>query len=1052
MVTPAVAAVVVARSPGPWFEDCLAGLATQDYPSLRVLVVDVASSHPVRDRVASMLPDAVVVERHVNDGFGAAANVVLDQVRGAPFLLFLHDDVALQPGAVTTLVTEALRSNAGVCGAKLVDWNDTRLLRHVGASVDKTGVQAPYAEPGELDQEQHDRVRDVFCVSSGVMLVRADLFKAIGGFDPAIDFLGDDLDLCWRAQVAGARVLIVPDAVARHVGALGERRSSDDGRRLLIRHRLRTIGVCYGWLHLVRVMPQAVIISLAELIYALVLGRFRQAGDVIHGWVWNLRRMPSLMGARRRTQRTRRVKDSDIRRLQVRGSARLTAFLRGQIGGDARWSYLAQRGRNWAGEMTGGPQRVVMLVWFLLALLLAVGSRHLITRGIPAIGDFAPFAQPGSLLADFWGGWREIGLGTAGVGPLPSLLLGLGGYAFLGGMGLLRQVLVLGLLPLGAIGCWRLTGPLASRRARLAGSVAYVAAMLPFNAVATGDWRGLLVVSALPWCLLRVARLSRVAPYGAVGGEPGPGVPPRTLAHQVVSLGLLMTVTAAFAPAILLIVPAMAVAVLAGAIVSGSLLPQLRGLFGALAATVLALGLLFPWWLQVRSLDGAWATLVGPQPLHRPEQLGDLIRFQIGPFGSWLLVAGLLVAAVPLLVGRGWRLAWAARAWALVLGGFGSAWAAGRGWFGVDVPDTIVLLAPAALGLAFAAALAVVAYERDVAGRAFGWQQLTGIVAAVAGFVWVLPLVAGSLEGDWDTPDSDWREALGFLDLVDTDEGSFRVAWVGADEILPVAAWPVDDRLSAGTSQDSSGDVRAEFVLADDQGGERVADAVAAGLSGRTSRLGRLLAPLSVRYLVVLQRSAPSFAGGVEQPVGGAVEQALATQLDLRRLSSDPGAFVFENTAWLPRRAMVEGEVPEAGDVATVVGTPTPAGVPVLTERIGVSEQRGRIGQPGEVYAADREADRWSLEVDGIPMDSRPAYGSARLYVVDRAGEAELVFQRPIGLLLTALAQIALLVVVLRIAAAEAGRRRIRRRRRPDPVAAPEPVDRHDDALAEVAT
>ena len=1044
------------RNPGDWFEECLASLAAQDYPSLRVLVVDVASTDPVADRVAEVLPDAVVVPKLVNDGYGAAANLALDKVRGAPFLLFLHDDVALEPDAVSILVTEAIRSNAGVCGAKLVDWSNPRLLRHVGAAVDKTGVQAPFAEPGELDQEQHDRVRDVFCVSTGVMLVRADLFGAIEGFDTEIDFLGDDLDLCWRAQVAGARVLIVPDAVARHLEALAVRRPAEGRRRLLTRHRLRTIGVTYGWLHLVRVLPQAMVISLAEMIYALVLGRFRQVGDLVEGWTWNLRRIRNLMRARRRVQKGRRVKDGDIRRLQVRGSARLTAYLRGQIGGDARWSELARRGRSWAGELRDGPQRLVVLVWFLVAVLLAVGSRHLITRGVPTIGDFADLADPGSMLADFWGGWRETALGSEGVGPLPSLLLGLAGYAVVGATGLLRQVLILGLLPLGAVGCWRLTQPLASRRARLAAAVAYLAVMLPINAVSVGDWRGLLVLAVLPWCLLRVARMSRVAPYGAVGGEAGPGIPSRSFAHQVVALGLLVTVTAAFAPAILLVVPAMALAVLAGAIVSGSFLPQLRGLLGAVLSTALGAALLFPWWLQLRSADGVWSAVVGPQHLGRPEQLSDLVRFQVGPWDSWMVVAGLVVAAVPLLLGRGWRLAWAARAWALILGGYGAAWAAGRGWFGVDVPPTVILLAPAALGLAFAAGLAVVAYEGDVAGRSFGWRQLTGVVAAVAGIVWLLPLVSASLDGEWDTPDTDWHEALGFLDVTDTTEtGSFRVAWVGADEVLPVAAWPVDDRLSTGTSENGSGDVRTEFRLPDDAGGERLADAMEAGISGSTSRLGRLLAPMSVRYVVVLQRSAPSFSDGLDRPVGGSVEEALSTQLDLRRLPSDPAALVYENTAFLPRRSVIVGEVPTEGDVATVVGTPTPQGIPALTDRLGAAEQQGELLGPGELYAADRDTGNWELEVDGITMDWRPAYGWARLYTADRGGPAQLVFQRPLTLLLLALAQIAVLAVVVRIAVAEAGQHRLRRRRRRPGAPKPPPVDVPSEeqpaSLAEVA-
>ena len=124
-----------------------------------------------------------------------------------------------RPTAVRAMVEEAFRSNAGIVTPKVVEWDDPTRLLSVGESADKTGVRAPIVERGELDQEQHDAVRDVFCAPGGCTLVRADLFAVLGGFDPAMELLGEDLDLSWRAQVAGARVVAVPAAVVRHVQA-----------------------------------------------------------------------------------------------------------------------------------------------------------------------------------------------------------------------------------------------------------------------------------------------------------------------------------------------------------------------------------------------------------------------------------------------------------------------------------------------------------------------------------------------------------------------------------------------------------------------------------------------------------------------------------------------------------------------------------------------------------------------------------------------------------------------------------------------------------------
>ncbi|HMS79255.1 MAG TPA: LPS assembly protein LptD, partial [Burkholderiaceae bacterium] len=95
-------------------------------------------------------------------------------VEGAAFYALLHDDVALDPDALRALVEEAFRSNAGIIGPKLVDWHDPRQLLQVGVGADKTGALAPLNERHELDQEQHDAIRDVFAIPGGCTVVRAD--------------------------------------------------------------------------------------------------------------------------------------------------------------------------------------------------------------------------------------------------------------------------------------------------------------------------------------------------------------------------------------------------------------------------------------------------------------------------------------------------------------------------------------------------------------------------------------------------------------------------------------------------------------------------------------------------------------------------------------------------------------------------------------------------------------------------------------------------------------------------------------------------------------
>ena len=255
---PAVVAVVVTNGPGTWLEEALSSLAAQDYEEMSVLVLSAGEDeHAVTERVARVLPDAFVRHLPGRPGYAAASNEALGMVEGAAFFLLLHDDVALDPDAVHKLVEESFRSNAGVVSPKFVHWDDPRVLLHVGMSCDKTGAVVDRVIEGEVDHGQHDAVRDVFVAPGGCILVRADLFAELKGFDAGIVAMGEDLDLSWRSQVAGSRVVVAPDARVRHREAVasgleplvvaGEAagRHPVTLQSLQRRHELRAVLKCY---------------------------------------------------------------------------------------------------------------------------------------------------------------------------------------------------------------------------------------------------------------------------------------------------------------------------------------------------------------------------------------------------------------------------------------------------------------------------------------------------------------------------------------------------------------------------------------------------------------------------------------------------------------------------------------------------------------------------------------------------------------------------------------------------------------------------------------
>ncbi len=1101
---PAVVAVIVTSNPGPWLEEALDAVGASDYPNLSVLVIDAASTVDPTPRIADRLPSAYVRRLDANDGYARSANDVIGVVEGASHYVFLHDDVAPDPDAIRLLVEEAFRSNAGIVAPKLVEWDDPRQLLAVGGSADKAGVVRPYGRH-ELDQEQHDAVRDVFVAPGGCLLVRADLFESLGGFDPQLPLIGEDLDLSWRAQIVGARVVVAPGARVRHREAtvtgerplvLGETTGELRERlaRLQLRHRLRTVLKSYGRLNLVRILPQLFVLMTAQSIGAALSGRRRLASAVADAWRWNFRAGRELRVARKAAQKGRALKDGELRRLQTRGSVRLSAALHGGIAAEERTLGVGAAGRQFAGAMAAGGLRQTLTVWSIVAVVLLFGSRHLLRGELPAVGQFVPFPDsPLLLLRHFASGWRSSGLGSEAPAPPAFALIGVTGVLFAGAMGLLQKVVVLGLLPLGLVGIHRLTAPLGSWRVRLVGIVLYAAIPLPYDALARGRWSGLISYAAAPWILGRLLRATGLAPFGApasdrlvvhpvhlphvgprrshrahsdddveamLGAEAGthdsidteemriavgalsghhsesdPGpvddedgshlllAPtwvrrPGSLVFQASALALLLAVVGAFVPSITLAALLAAFGVLLGGLLVGEVTSGAKTMAVAFVAVVGAGLLLVPWTLELLLPGGTWAGYAGfGRPAADAPSLGELVRFGVGPFGRSPLAWGFLgSAALPLVVGRQWRFTFATRLWMVAVTAWAASWALGRGWLGVPPPSVDVLLAPGAAALVLSAVLGLSAFEIDLPDYRFGWRQVASLAAAGASILATVPVLSGSLQGQWRMPSRDFASLLSWMPERQVD-GDFRVLWAGNPEALPLEGWRLDDGLAYASSRGGPPDL-TELWPASDQGATGLlADALNVARRGETSRVGHLLAPLGVRYVAVPLRPGPARSGAPTLPVPEDVLSALRAQIDLRLIETDDALVIYENAAWAPGLSVLPAAAvepsrrsgPDAARTTELAGSARAT----LSQQASPTTYLGSWAGP-ELFFSEAYSSRWTFDAGGKVGAHRKAFGWANAWTAPGASDGYLRYRTSPFRYAALLLELGLVVFVVR--------------------------------------
>ena len=691
-------------------------------------------------------------------------------------------------------------------------------------------------------------------------------------------------------------------------------------------------------------MPVGVIVGAVEAIGHLLTGHVRRARAAIGAWVSNLLHIRRWHASRKHAQGLRHIHDRDLRELQVGSFTRLSAFFSHRVRDDERIQSFSSRGRVAVDSVSDGVRTPVAVAFAVFLALVVVGSRDLISKGVPAIGTMVTWPSVGDLFDSFGSAWRYTGLGSTAPQPALTAVMGLTGSVLLGAVGLARTLVVVLAMPVGAFGAYRL----ARRVVQLAGpalaaGLAYGINPVARNAIAEGRLGPLVMFAMFP---LLLSQLVGIAQLSDDERRPAGG--------RVLRFALVLAFTTAWFPLTPLYVLLAVVAVVIVSPLTGYAGRSLRALGVALLATVGTLVLLFPWPLAyVDGIDDRGALGL----VFRPTlDLSEVLRFNTGPAGSGWAMWGLIVAAaVPLFLATGSRLAWATRGWALALAGWAAVWVPARFFPDVSVPAPEAGLVVAALGVALALGIGVSVLVDGIHSFHFGWRQPAAIIGGVAVLLPMLGFVADTVGGRWGAPERSWSQTtLAFTSTL-ADQGQFRMLWLGSPEVLPLD--PVV--LSSGTgytlTRNGPGD-STELLRAPEHDADEVVDrSLTLAEDGLTNRLGRLLAPAGVRYVVL--PTSQGVDGGARAPASPALRVALANQLDLARLETDGDLVLYENLAWIPLAAVVAA--PASDDVPTGAVAPVAAalGTDVAGDAKPLSgDVAGGIVLWGEAYNAAWEA------------------------------------------------------------------------------------------------
>ncbi len=296
---------------------CLDSLKKQTFTDFEIIVVDNASRDNSRELLARNYPEVRVLTLDTNRGFAGGVNAGIRAARGE-IIVLLNNDTEAEPNWLEELV-HALEANkpAAMAASKLRLFNAREKLHSAGDYFRVDGI------PGnrgvwEVDRGQYDdsNAPPVFGPCAGAAAYRRELFDAVGLFDESLGSYCEDVDLNWRARLAGFESVYAPRAIVYHMVSAtggGARASYFVGRNfilVLVKNYPAALWKKY-WTKILRAQLRITFDALRH-------WRGEAARARLRGQLAGILAIPAFLKKRKQAQQLKRVRDEEIERVLAR--------------------------------------------------------------------------------------------------------------------------------------------------------------------------------------------------------------------------------------------------------------------------------------------------------------------------------------------------------------------------------------------------------------------------------------------------------------------------------------------------------------------------------------------------------------------------------------------------------------------------------------------------------------------------------------------------------------------------------------------------------------
>ena len=277
---PSTCAIVILNWNGKKFlEQFLPSVLQTTYKPLQCIVADNASTDDSVAFVKANYPEIRIIQNAQNWGFAKGYNEALKQV-DADYYVILNSDVEVSPGWLEPMV-ELLDNDKTIaaCQPRILSYHEKNRFEYAGAAggwIDRYGY--PFCRGRVFDVTEEDlgqyNTSEPICWASGAALfIRSAVFHQLEGFDEYFFAHQEEIDLCWRIQLAGYKIYACPSSIVWHVGGGTLQKDNPKKTFLNFRNNLVMLAKNLPLLKKITVMPVRFFLDLTTALRGLLSGQ-----------------------------------------------------------------------------------------------------------------------------------------------------------------------------------------------------------------------------------------------------------------------------------------------------------------------------------------------------------------------------------------------------------------------------------------------------------------------------------------------------------------------------------------------------------------------------------------------------------------------------------------------------------------------------------------------------------------------------------------------------------------------------------------------------------